>query len=110
MELCQELRFADASDIATSKCILTLLATCSNNPEHNKYIYGNSKSKVAKKSCQWMVMPAPTGGPTTCRPPPGCSSPRKGHWGGTWAVEGSLADRLLMNDFSSFDELGHVTN
>ena len=27
-----------------------------------------------------------------------------------WAAEGSLADRLLMTDFSSFDELGHVTN
>ena len=27
------------------------------------------------------------------------SSPREGHWGGTWAAEGSLADRLLLTDF-----------
>ena len=63
-----------------------------------------------KSLANWWSCPPLRGRPATCRPPPGCSSPREGHWGGTWAAEGSLADRLLMTDFSSFDELGHVTN
>jgi hypothetical protein len=65
---------------------------------------------LLKSSATGWSCPPPRGRPATCRPPPGCSSPREGHWGGTWAAEGSLANRLLLTDFSSFDELGHVTN
>ena len=70
----------------------------------------NMKNQLLSKSSAigWSC-PPPLGCPATCLPPPGCSSPREGHWGGTWAAEGSLANRLLLTDFSSFDELGHVT-
>ena len=44
------------------------------------------------------------GRPATCRPPPGCSSPREGHWGGTWATN------VIVCFYVSCHEQSYVEN